>query len=70
MTENMTETNNKGNVNDATDGTNTAGSEGLLDEIGDDIKDGARDIKDDLEGGGNGTAENGAPAEGTAGTSR
>lgn len=70
VTENMTDTNNAGNVNDATDGTNTTGSEGLLDELGDDIKDGARDIKDDLEGDGNRTTENGNVTEGTTGTNR
>jgi len=46
-------TTNNGNTNDATDGTDNRDGEGVLDEIGDDVKDGAEDIGDAVDGNGN-----------------
>lgn len=45
-------TGNNGNTNDATDGTDNrnGNGEGVMDEIGDDLKNGADDVGDALDG--------------------
>lgn len=43
-------TDNNKNMNDATDGTDTDG-DGVLDDVGDDIRDGVDDIGDDIKDG-------------------